>query len=453
MIRRKAASILIASVMAGGTLLAGCSSGAGKGTGTGKDGGSDDSTKAAKEELYNNEPVTLKFYSHNAGILSDADLETVIAGPVRAKYPNITLELIKGTALDKMIAAGEVPDIIATSNYYLHGVLELGLGSDLNAFIKSQRIDLNRFEPETINVLKKFGKNGEMFGIPYAMNYGVLVYNKDIFDKFGVSHPKDGMTWNQILDLARQVTRSDQGNQYIGLDLQDPQLLTRSYSLPTVDEKQEKAVLTSDGYKKVFGIYEQLYGIRGIVDANKKYTYGIDAFLKDQKVAMFPYWISALTARLPQLKEPGKDFNWDVVSFPSFDDRPGIGREIDFHLAMIPPTSNNKKAAFAAIQALISNEAQLAMNKSGSRVTALNDPAIRKQFASDAKLYDGKNLQNIFAVKPAPLPEATAYDVKSYSFLKEGIQSMVSDGKDINTALRAANEKADKYIQEMKLSK
>lgn len=446
---RKAALLAVATTMLGGTLLAGCSSGGGAGT----TANNTETPKPVKEELYNNEPVTLRFYSHNAGILNDADLETLIGNPVKAKYPNITIELIKGTNLDKMIAAGEVPDIIATSNYYLHDVLQMGLGSDLNQWIKSQNVDLNRFEPETINVMKKFGKNGEMFGIPYAMNYGVVAYNKDIFDKFGVPYPKDGMTWNQILDLARQVTRADQGTQYIGIDLQDPPLLTRAYSLPVVDEKQEKAVLTSDGYKKVFGIYQQLYDIRGVVDSNKKYTYGIDAFLKDQKVAMFPYWISALTARLPQLKEPGKDFNWDVVSFPSFDDRPGLGREIDFHLAMIPPTSNNKKAAFAAIQALITNEAQLAMNKTGSRLSALSDPAIRKQFAADAKLYDGKNLQGIFAVKPAPLPEATAYDVKSYGFLKEGIKSMVNEGKDINTALRESNEKADKYIQEMKNSK
>ncbi|WP_079912893.1 ABC transporter substrate-binding protein [Paenibacillus sp. 32352] len=441
--KRKAVSLLAITAVAGGVLLTGCS--------TGKEVKPNSETaNPAVEELYNNEPVTLRFYSHNAGILSDADLEELISKPVRAKYPNITLELIKGTNLDKMLAAGEVPDIIATSNYYLHDVLQMGLGTDLNDFVKSQRIDMGRFEPEAVNVMKSFGKKGELYGVPYAMNYGVLAYNKDIFDKYGVPYPKDGMTWNQILELARKVTRADQGNQYIGLDMGDPQTLTRAYSLPVVDDKQEKAVLTSDGYKKVFGLYQQLYEIPGIVDSKKKYTYGIDAFLKEQKVAMFPYWISALTARLPQLKEPGKDFNWDVVSFPSMDDRPGLGREIDFHLAMVPPNTPHPKAAYAVIQSLISDAAQTAMNRSGSRLSILKDPAIRNQFAADAKLYDGKNLLGIFAVKPAPLPEATAYDVKSYSFLKEGIKSMVNDGKDINTALREANDKADKYIQEMK---
>ncbi|UQZ82613.1 Putative ABC transporter substrate-binding protein YesO [Paenibacillus konkukensis] len=443
--KSKAFTLMALMAVLGAALLAGCSGGSGS-----KTGPSDNTAESAKEDRYNNEPVTLRFYSHNAGILSDADLETLVGAPLRAKYPNITLELIKGTTLDKMIAAGEVPDFIATSNYYLHDVLQLGLGTDLSGFVKSQGIDMSKFEPEAVNVLKSFGKNGELYGIPYAMNYGVVAYNKDIFDKFGVPYPKDGMTWSQVLELARQVTRTDQGNQYIGFDMGDPQLLTRAYSLPVVDEKQEKAVLTSEGYQKVFGLYRQLYDIPGIVDSNKKYTYGIDAFLKDQKVAMFPYWISALTARLPQLKEPGKDFNWDVVSFPSFDDKPGLGREIDFHLAMVPPGSSNKKAAYAVIESMISNEAQLAMNRSGSRLTILSDASVRNQFAADAKLYDGKNLLGIFAVKPAPLPEATAYDVKSYSFLKEGIKSMINDGKDINTALREANEKADKYIQEMK---
>ncbi|UUZ96348.1 extracellular solute-binding protein [Paenibacillus sp. P25] len=362
----------------------------------GRSGGGGGQTPV-KDDGYNNEPVTLKFFSHNAGVLADEDLEALVGKPVKAKYPNITVELVKDTTLDKLIAGGEVPDVILTSNYYLHDLLEKGLGSDLNDFIKQQNIDFSQFEPEVVNVLKKFGKNGEMYGIPYAMNYGLILYNKDIFDKFAVPYPKDGMTWTETLELARKLTRTDQGTQYIGIDLGDPQPLTRAYSLPVVDEKQEKAVLTTEGYRRVFGIYEKLYQIPGMVGSGGKYSYGIDNFIKEQKTAMYPYWLSAVTARVSLMK----DINWDIVSFPSFDDKPGLGREVDFHLAMVTPNSNNKNAAYAVLKTLVSTETERAMNR-GTRLTVLKDPALKKEVSADTKLYEGKNLQGIFTVKPAP---------------------------------------------------
>jgi len=440
--KKKAIPMLLGLSMLGAIALSGCAGGAKEGASGG------DKPDAPNPNAYNNEPVTLTFYSHNAGVLAGPDLEALITKPIQAKYPNITPQLVTGK-LDALIAAGEVPDVILTSNYYLLDLLQLGLGSDLNEFIKQEKIDMSKFEPETVNTMKTFSDKGEMFGIPYAMNYGVMLYNKDIFDKFAVAPPKDNMTWNQVLDLARKVTRMDGGTQYVGLDLQNPSILIRPYGLGVVDAKQEKSVLQTDGFKKVLGIYEQNYAIPGSVEPQKKYSYGIDYFLKDQKTAMFPYWLAATTARLPQLQEPGKGFNWDLVSFPSFDDKPGIGREIDFHLAMVTPTSKNKKAAYAAIKTIVSEEAQKAMNR-GTRMTVLSDPALKKEVAVDTKLYDGKNLQGIFKVKPAPLPKATKYDVKLYPFLSEAAKSMAYDKTDVNTVLRTADEKANKYIQENK---
>ena len=443
MVAKKAVARTAVLILAGGLALSGCGGAEGVG-GNGEE-------NATEANVYNNEPVRLTLYSHNAGFVSDADLETLVTRPVQAKYPNITVELIDGksTNLDKMIAAGESPDIIATSNYYLYEVLEKGLGTDLNEMIKSHNLDLGKFEPTAVNEMKKFGKNGEMFGIPYAMNYGVMIYNKDIFDRFGVPYPTDNMTWEQVIDLGRRVTRADQGVQYIGLDPGSPQSLSRAYSLPVVDERQEKAVLNSEPYKMIFNLLKQVYDIPGTVDSQKKYAYGIDYVLKEQKLAMHPYWLAALTSRLPQLNESGKNFNWDIVSYPSFKDKPGIGREIDFHLAMVPPGSKHKEAAYAVIATMASEEAQRAMNR-GTRLTVLNNAELRNEFAMDTKLYEGKNLQGVFKVKPAPLPEATPYDVKLYSFLGEGIKSMINEGKDINTVLREANEKADKHIEEMK---
>ncbi|RKN86856.1 ABC transporter substrate-binding protein [Paenibacillus ginsengarvi] len=402
----------------------------------------------SKDDEFAKQKVTLKLFSHSAGINTEQDVNDLILKPIQAKYPNISVELITGKKLEELPAAGEIPDLLFTSNYYMIDPLELGLASDLRDSIKTLGLDLNKFEPQTVKVIQNFGKNGEIYGVPFSMNYGIMAYNKDIFDKFGVEYPKDNMTWNQVIELSKRVTRLDADAQYVGIDPGPALALSRAYSLPLLDAKQEKAALTTDGFQKVFQQAKQIFDIPGIVDPNKKYSYGVGFFLKDKKLAMYPYWLSAFASSLSAADQPGKLFNWDMVTYPQYDDRPGIGREVDFHLMMIPSASKNKEAAYRVIEVLASEEAQKTMNK-GARMTALKDPNLRKQFASDMKVFEGKNLDGIFKVNPAPLPPASKYDVKIYGFLNDALKSVIVDGTDINTALRTANEKADKLIQEM----
>lgn len=403
----------------------------------------------SKDEEFLSQKYTLKLFSYSAGINTEQDVNDLLIKPIQSKYPNISIELITGKKLEELPAAGEIPDLIATSNYYMIDPLELGMASDLRDFVKMSSIDMNKFEPQAVKVIQNFGKNGEIYGIPFSMNYGIMAYNKDIFDLFGVEYPKDNMTWNQVIDLAKRVTRQEGGVQYVGIDPGPALALSRAYSLQLLDAKQEKAALTTDGFQKVFRQAKQIFDIPGEVDPNKRYSYGVGFFLKDKKLAMYPYWLSAFASSLSTPDQPGKQFNWDMVTYPTYDDRPGIGREVDFHLMMVPPTSKNKEAAYRVIEALTSDEAQKTMNK-GARMTILKDPSLRKQFASDMKVFEGKNLDGIFKVNPAPLPPASKYDVKIYSFLNDALKSVIVEGTDINTALRTANEQADKYIQEMK---
>ncbi|MEF3301700.1 ABC transporter substrate-binding protein [Paenibacillus sp. GYB003] len=401
-------------------------------------------------DSFTKEPVKLTIVNHGAGINHETDLENVILKPIRTMYPNISIELIKGKSLNDIIAAGDTPDLIATSNFYLDLLLGMGLATDLNEFVKTFKIDLTRLEPETIATLSRYGKKGELYGMPYSMNYGIMAYNKDIFDKFGVAYPKDGMNWDEVIELAKKLTRKSDSTQYLGIDPGLPQVMTRPYSLPVTDASGEKAALTTDGYKMVFSKLRAIYDIPGMIDPKTNYLKdNIDFFLKDQRVAMEPYWISALSTRVLPLAQQGQNFNWDLVSFPSYPDKPGLGREVDFHLLMVTPSSKNKDAAYRVLQALQSTEAQVVMNK-GGRLTALKDPAIRKDFAVDLNIFEGKNLAGVFSVKPAPAPRSSMYDSKGYSYLNEALKSMILSSTDINTALREAEEKTNKYIEEEK---
>lgn len=434
-------SMLLAASIA----LSGCSQG-GK-SGTPSAGTPDAGTSQSVPELTVTEPVTIKLYSHFAAINNENDLKALFS-TVNQKHPNITIELIKGITLNDMIAAGEVPDLIATTHFYMNGLLPLGVASDLNEFVKKYKVNLGQFEPQAVNAVKSYGKSGELYGIPYTLNYGVLLYNKEIFNKFGVPFPKDGMTWEDAIALGKRLTRKDGETQFIGLDLGTDRTLARGYSLGTVD-KQGKAAIDSDGYKKMFGLMKSVYEIPGMIGDKNKYTYGVDYLIKDQKLAMFPSWLAAITSRLKTAEEGGQGFDWDVAGHPVFSDKPGQGREIEFQSLMVPPTAKNKEAAYRVILTMIGEESQTVMNKDRN-LTILNKPELRTQYASTTNIFKDKNLTGVFSVKPAEAPIASEYDNENYKFLREATESMIFKNVDINSALRTANEKANKHIEEVK---
>ncbi|MEF3305859.1 ABC transporter substrate-binding protein [Paenibacillus sp. GYB003] len=414
-------------------------------------GGSNGQEARAGEPIVK-EPVTLKLYSHYAAINNDQDVQSVF-GTVLAKHPNITIELVKGVNIADLIAAKEIPDLIAVPNGSMYDMLNLGLASDLNDdFVKKYGVDFNRFEPEAVKALRSYGKKGEVYGIPYTLNYGALIYNKDIFDTFAVPYPKDGMTWEEITDLAAKVTRVDSGTSFIGLDPGAIKSFSRSYMLPTVNQTEDRAVLDSEGYKRLFSLLKDMYDIPGVVDPKNKYSYGIDWFLKEQKLAMHSAWLAAITSRLPPFEQSGNTFSWDLAGHPVFSDRPGIGKEIEFQSLLVPAASKHKEAAYRVLLTLIGDEAQSVMNK-GNNLTILNKPELRVEFASNTNIYKGKNLEGVFKIKPAPAPMYSEYDAENYKYLGDAQKSMIVDKEDINTVLRTANERANKYMETVKSQK
>ncbi|MFE5318277.1 ABC transporter substrate-binding protein [Paenibacillus sp. NPDC056579] len=390
----------------------------------------------------------VKLIVNTAVGMSDDDFDKLVVQPVQKKYPNISFE--KAAKAEELIAAGTVPDLVFTSNAQINLSLDLGLGEDLSPMLKQYNIDLNRFEPEVVSSLKQIGKNGEIYGIPFDANVGLMLYNKDIFDKFAVPYPKDNMTWNEVIELARKTTRSDNGVQYIGTDPGTAQSMIRQYSLPVVDANQEKAVLQSEGYKNVFSIIKQLYDIPGYIGPKKEFKYGADTFFKDRRLAMLPGWIDGTSKPLIEMEKSGSAFNWDVVSYPAYDDRPGLSKQVDIHLFLVPPTSKNKEAAYRVLELLVSDEAQRAMNRSSTRLTVLKNPEIKKSYTEELGIFKGKNLEGLFKVKPALPPVNTVYDNKIYAVLSDAQKNIGQNGMDVNTALRTADEQANSIITEVK---
>jgi multiple sugar transport system substrate-binding protein len=434
-----AAAILI-------TLAAGC------GKASEQSGSVNNNNAVSSEKTEKQEPITLKFYQFGLA-LTDADFEKLFVGPVKNKFPYITLQLIRvGTGMqpEDLLTAGEFPDIIFSSNPNIPQLAELGVLADLNPLVKQNNSNLSRFEPVLTDAIKQYAKNGELYALPFSRNYSPLFYNKDIFDKFGVSYPKDGMTWDEVYSLAQKVTRSEGGVNYRGFDYGQAPITTGSIlSLPMINPKTGNSDINTDGWKKVFSMLNRMYNIPGNMSDPANFgnlNYSRKEFV-DGQLAMLMDKGNGLVPMLQDLELKKKPLNWNMVSSPNFPEALGTEGVVDIHLFEIYSKGKHQGDAFKVIDYLTSKDVGL-MASRGGRVTSLNDKDVQKEYGAELTTLKGKNLDAIFKIKPAKLQNPSEYDKIVANHLNAANKSVNQSGVDINTALRTAQEAADKEIQQ-----
>lgn len=404
--------------------------------GQGSTNGSGAEQPRAKEEAPP-QPVTLKLYA--GWKITDEDYEQIFFKPLRAKYPHIKLEVITASGnvnIKNMVAAGEVPDMIITGVEGMQSVLDLGVALDLREQIRLQSFDMNRLDPSIQQTIKSFGKNGEIVALPYGMNYNALYYNKSLFDRFGVAYPKDGMTWDEVIELGKKVTRNDAGIQYRGLASSNIVRVASPFALNRFDPVTGKANINTEEWKRAFQTYQAIVSIPGNTN-EKKNADELNAFLYDKTISMYPF--IGLFHRMAEAVKGGLD--WDLATYPQYPDKKGLYGEADAYFLLISQNSKHQKEAFQVISAVLSDDAQLDSAKKGSSVPPLAKKEITDQFGTESQVLKGKNVQAIFKHRPVPYHnKPSKYDAIADAQLNSAGLQLFGNTKDINTIIRETEE-------------
>ncbi|MEF3302985.1 ABC transporter substrate-binding protein [Paenibacillus sp. GYB003] len=407
-------------------VTAGCSSGGG--------GGPDGSAKAVPPK--EPDPVVLKLFTHQP--MTADDFKLLIADPVKKKYPYITVELLpfKATDLENAVAAKEQIDLITIWNGNINPNKGLGIFGDLTPLAKTENFDLGRFDQEALKTLRTLSDKGELYGLPYNMQFNALYYNKDIFDKFGVPYPQDGMTWDDAVALAKRLTREDGGVPYSGLGMDSWTRITYPLSLIPVDAKTNAAAVNSEPYKKAFSLGKQLFSIPG-----NKPNFTTNAFIKDKTQAMLA------SVNLLDLLSKSEGLNWDVAQYPSYKESPNVYGMYDLHVIAITGTSKYKNEAMKVLEVLFADDNQKISARKTGRLSLLTNPDVRKEFGADNPALKDKKLASIFKSKPAYAPPFSKYQSKGSEITLKHYTDFLNDKKDLNTALRDAEEEINQYIK------
>jgi multiple sugar transport system substrate-binding protein len=425
-------------------LLAACSNGqiaetGGKNDSNAQQGAAQQSAPQPGAPQVSNEPVELLLYS-NPGIEDDY-MEDIFIKPLKAKHPNITLNYVQrsgGPTIAEQVATGKIPDLMIGSVTNLFDFKELGMFTDITPLIKKFNFDVNRIDPALMGMTKEYSDKGEIYGIPYKSNYNALFYNKDLFDKFGVPYPKDNMIWDEVIELAKKVTRTVDGVQYLGLDPENINRLAWSYNLGFVDAKTSKPLI--DNWKPAFELLQKIISIPGNAPAKVQKNGDKDAFIKDATLAMI-----ATTNLVDKLE--GAKINWDIATYPQHPELKGTYGMAGGQPILISSQSKHKDQAFQVIETVLSNEIQTKLNRVG-KVTALSTLDVKKMYAADLSYTKGKNLPAVYKLNQSYYPLSEYDDIANKAVINHSLD--LYKGKDINTIIRETNDEIVKGIQKEK---
>lgn len=104
------------------------------------------------------------------------------------------------TSMRVRLVKGDFPDLVTINGDYNYGSL-----AKSGVFYDFSKTDLiSKVQPPIAKILPTLGTGGEgqVNGLPFANNGSGIIYNKDVFDKAGVTPPT---TWAELISLCDEL--------------------------------------------------------------------------------------------------------------------------------------------------------------------------------------------------------------------------------------------------------
>lgn len=363
---------------------------------------------------------------------------------VQQKHPNLSFRLLVG-AVDKQagyIQDGEKFDVVQVQRASIQRLmLDFQLESDISDLIKKFNYDLSPIDPAILEEMRDMAGGG-IYGLPYQSARIALIYNRDLFDRFAVPHPETGMTWDVIRSLSERISRQDGGVHYQGI-----YVLPRHYHLMNqlsegyIDPVSNQVTFNTEKWQSIFRVFSGLYEHTH----NPYFTNATTAnntFWKEERLGM----IARMFVINPEMKT--STMNWDLVEIPDFPQNPKIGTGLLNYYFNVASTSKNREQAFVFAAALASEELQMQKVRAGTTPVLKTTDTILDQFAIDVPEFAGKNMKALLTATPAAPYKFSPQQGQIDAVIDRAFNAVATGEKDINTALRDAEEEAEGILKQ-----
>ncbi|CDN58221.1 Putative sugar ABC transporter, sugar-binding protein (plasmid) [Neorhizobium galegae bv. officinalis bv. officinalis str. HAMBI 1141] len=242
----------------------------------------------------------------------------------QAKNPNVKFESVDLGSQDyqQMIAtqlAGGSKDIDIVTvkdvpNYT--NLVRAGSISDLSGFMTEQKIDPASFG----GLVDELKIDGKIYALPFRSDFWVVYYNKDIFDKAGVTYPTNDMTWAQFDQIATKLAGGMGANKTYGALFHT---WRSTVQLPGILDG--KKTLAGPDYAFLKPWYERALALQkaGVVPSYaslKTSNTHYSALFFNGTIGMLPmgtWFVGTQIAKVASGESKSK--NWGIVKFPHPD--------------------------------------------------------------------------------------------------------------------------------------
>ena len=153
------------------------------------------------------EPVTIRF-SYIAERVGDDPYYGTMAAAFREGHPSVTVELVPMSweqvgKLREGDPNAVKADVYVLQDLTLYAMQNRGELLKLDSWIaQDEDFDLSDFYPGPVALCTH---EGDTWGIPFGVDFSVMYYNKDLFDKYDVPYPQSGWTWDDFLQAADAI--------------------------------------------------------------------------------------------------------------------------------------------------------------------------------------------------------------------------------------------------------
>jgi multiple sugar transport system substrate-binding protein len=107
------------------------------------------------------------------------------------------------------ILTGKPPDVVLLDLNDVPALADRGMLLDLAPYLSRVGVTLGEYDS---TVLSAFRRGRAVYALPTGSSPLVVAYNKDLFERAGLSVPADDWTWDDFLGLAKRLTRDRDGD-------------------------------------------------------------------------------------------------------------------------------------------------------------------------------------------------------------------------------------------------
>jgi multiple sugar transport system substrate-binding protein len=351
--------------------------------------------------------------------------------------------LVQADYIQQLVTQGlsnSTPDIVFNYDTLNQSLVGAGVVHDMAPSLMEGRggLTVDTFLP---NFLAQYRVGDQITGMPVSADAALLMYNKTIFDTYGVDYPTPDWTYDDMYSAAIEITEKSNGEVFgLATPLRDGTAfftfypVLRAYGSNLYDPASERFIFADaeglEAWTQLLRPYQEGFGTP--FSAATQYR----QYITSGQAAMDV--IS--TADVEPLRNSMTD-DWDVQQLPTFDGNPTTGG--GSYSLSISESSSNKDAAWEFLSWFYDTDGGMEVAAPNGVIPATVDgitngswlttaPPVPANFVP-ATQYAVDN-----ATLPDPIPDAVQPQVAPA--LKAALEGVLVGGQSIEDAYGAAQE-------------